>query len=275
MNAIVKAVPQASTSVLVRMAQKFGVDADKMLGTLKATAFRGDVSNEQMMALLVVAEQYELNPWTKEIYAFPDRNSGIVPVVGVDGWARIINSHPQFDGMDFVDGPPNHNAIPEWIECHMHRKDRGHPVVIREYFIECYRDVGPWKSHPRRMLRHKVTIQAARLAFGFVGIYEPDEAQHIIDVTPEVLPKIDPRGDLTEVDMTLRDQHVSAITDILNSDKDENDIADLLRGYVAEFLQPFPELWITVGDKLAADKVCSKASMKKYLSLNLNGARER
>jgi hypothetical protein len=51
-----------------------------------------------MMALLIVADQYGLNPWTKEIYAFPDKSNGIVPVVGVDGWARIINTHEQFDG---------------------------------------------------------------------------------------------------------------------------------------------------------------------------------
>ena len=86
MNAVVSAAPRASTSVLVRMAQKFGVDAEKMLGTLKATAFRGEVSNEQMMALLVVADQYDLNPWTKEIFAFPAQGGAIVPVVGVDGW---------------------------------------------------------------------------------------------------------------------------------------------------------------------------------------------
>ena len=70
--------------------------------TLKATAFKGQVSDAQMVALLVVSNQYGLNPWTKEIYAFPDSNNGIVPVVGVDGWSRIINNHPQFDGMEFV-----------------------------------------------------------------------------------------------------------------------------------------------------------------------------
>ena len=32
---------------------------------------------------------------------------GIVPVVGVDGWARIINNHPQFDGMEFVQDDEN------------------------------------------------------------------------------------------------------------------------------------------------------------------------
>lgn len=273
MNAVVKATPSPSTSVLVRMASKFGVDPDKMLGTLKATAFRGEVSNEQMMALLVVADQYELNPWTKEIYAFPDRNNGIVPVVGVDGWARIINSHPQFDGMDFVDGPLNPQSIPEWIECHMHRKDRSHPIVIREYFDECKRDVGPWKSHPRRMLRHKATIQAARLAFGFVGIYEPDEAQNIIDVTPE--PKIDPRGDLSQVNWEERDTCVREIKEMVDEfGSDEKQMAEKLQAYVAEVLQPFPELWIAVNDKLAADKIMTKATFRKYMSLNLLGTRE-
>ncbi len=69
------------------------------MNTLKNTAFKGgNVTDEQFTALLIVANQYGLNPWTKEIYAFPDKG-GIVPVVGVDGWARIINEHPQFDGM--------------------------------------------------------------------------------------------------------------------------------------------------------------------------------
>lgn len=275
MNAVVQHSPQASNSVLVRMGQRYGVDPEKMVATLKATAFRGDVTNEQLMALCVVADQYKLNPWTKEIYAFPSQGGAIIPIVGVDGWSRIINSDPQFDGMDFTEGELDQNQIPVWIECRMYRKDRSHAIATKEYFKEVDRNVGPWKTHPRRMLRHKAMIQAARLAFGFVGIYDHDEAERVIEVEAKLLPKVDPRGDVSEVDTTLRDQHVSAITDILNSDKEENEVADDLRSYVAEFLQPFPELWITVGDKLAADKIISKANMKKYLSLNLNGARDR
>jgi len=49
---------------------------------------------------------------------------------------------------------------------------------------ECRREnVGPWKSHPRRMLRHKAMIQCARLAFGYAGIYDADEAERIIEAT--------------------------------------------------------------------------------------------
>jgi phage recombination protein Bet len=152
-------------------------NAAELVGVLKATAFRGQVSDAQMTALLVVANQYGLNPWTKEIYAFPDKNNGIVPVVGVDGWSRIINSHPQFDGMDFEQDD-------ESCTCSIFRKDRGRPVRVTEYMGECKRpNVGPWQSHPRRMLRHKAMIQCARLAFGFVGIYEQDEAERIVEAT--------------------------------------------------------------------------------------------
>ncbi len=198
MNAVVDSVKTTRTSLAEKVAGRFGVDADKMLSTLKATAFKqkdGEASNEQMMALLVVADQYGLNPWTKEIYAFPDKQNGIVPIVGVDGWLRIMNSHEEFDGMSFeysediVQGD-DHKDCPLWCKCIIQRKDRSNPIEITEYFDECYRPPfkknnyninGPWQSHTKRMLRHKAMIQAARSAFGYVGIYDQDEAERIIE----------------------------------------------------------------------------------------------
>ena len=157
------------------LASQFNISGNEaeLVATLKATAFKGNVSDAQMTALMLVSGQYGLNPFTKEIYAFPDRNNGIVPVVGVDGWSRIINSHPQFDGMDFEQDN-------ESCTCIIYRKDRSHPIKVTEWMSECRRDgVGPWKSHPKRMLRHKAMIQCARLAFGFVGIFDQDEAERI------------------------------------------------------------------------------------------------
>lgn len=169
-----------TSSVLIRMATRYGVDPAKLHTTLKATAFKGDVSNEQMMALMIVADQYKLNPLLREIFAFPDKG-GIVPVVSIDGWVRIVNEHPQFDGSAFVDGPDDKNGLPAWIECTIYRKDRAHPIITREYMAECKRSTGPWGSHPRRMLRHKSFIQCARMAFGFAGIYDHDEAERIVE----------------------------------------------------------------------------------------------
>lgn len=166
----------ALTTLTSKLAAKLdmGTDGSSLIETLKATAFKGQVNDAQMTALLVIANQYGLNPWTKEIYAFPDKGA-IVPVVGVDGWARIINSHPQFDGMEFEQND-------EQCTCVMYRKDRARPVKVTEYMVECKRaNVGPWQSHPRRMLRHKAMIQCARLAFGFGGIYDHDEAERITE----------------------------------------------------------------------------------------------
>ncbi len=296
MNAVVE-MPK-KTSLVSRMAERFGVDPDKMLATLKATAFKqqGDqaVSNEQMMALLVVADQYHLNPWTKEIYAFPDKKNGIVPVVSVDGWSRIINENAQLDGIEFR---YSETVVPagtfkgqamqslEWIEAVISRKDRSVPIVAREYFEEVYRPPyegkgsngpytvnGPWQSHPRRMLRHKALIQCARIAFGFGGIYDQDEAERIIEVEPITVTshRIDPRGDLSGVDHEFTVKHFSAIVDLLNQDKEEPAIAQDLREYVAEHLQQFNELYICVCDKLAREKIISKSKWKELLKVGLD-----
>ena len=167
----------ALTTITGKLAARFDLgDAagHELAQTLRQTVFKGQVSDAQLTALLVVANQYGLNPWTKEVYAFPDRQNGIVPVVGVDGWARIINEHPMFDGMAFdQDGAS--------CTCTIYRKDRAHPVTVTEFLSECRRNTQPWQSHPRRMLRHKAMIQCARLAFGFAGIHDQDEAERIIE----------------------------------------------------------------------------------------------
>lgn len=177
-----------------QLAETLGIpESEDLVVVLKATAFKGQVSDAQMSALLIVAKQYNLNPWTKEIYAFPDKNNGIVPVVGVDGWSRIINSHPMFDGMDFEQDD-------ESCTCIIYRKDRAHPVKATEYMSECKRPAGPWQSHPKRMLRHKALIQCARLAFGYVGIFDLDEAERIAEV------ELNPRPVQRRTPATLAEQ---------------------------------------------------------------------
>jgi phage recombination protein Bet len=189
-------------SLVESFAKKYSIDPDKLLPILKATAFKqreGAITNEQMAALLVVADQYGLNPFTREIYAFPDKNNGIVPVVGIDGWARIINQHPDYDGLEFIESDeivtlPGAKPCPSWISCVIYRKDRQRPTPIKEYIDEVYRPPfegngkngsykvsGPWQTHTKRFLRHKALIQCARIAFGFAGIYDQDEAERIIE----------------------------------------------------------------------------------------------
>lgn len=166
--------------LITRFADRYGIDAGRVLDTLKATAFKTErpVSNEQMMALMIVAERYGLDPFTKELYAYPDKAGGIVPVVSVDGWARMVNEQPMFDGMGF-----EFDREQGAMTCTIWRKDRGHPTEVEELIDECYRDTPAWKKSPRRMIRHRAFMQCARLAFGFAGLHDDDEAQRIVEVS--------------------------------------------------------------------------------------------
>jgi len=178
--------PGGKLSLLAKFGARYSLEPSKVYETLCKTAFASAQSQEQVVALLVVADQYGLNPFTKEIYAFPDKGGGVVPVVGVDGWNRIAQQRPEFDGIEFryataMVTPKGGQPCPEWVEAVVYRKDREHPVVIREYLDECFRPTSPWQSHTKRMLRHKALIQGYRVAFGFHGIYDPDEAEAIAE----------------------------------------------------------------------------------------------
>ena len=182
--------------------------------------------NSQMISLLVVANQYNLNPFTREIYAFPDKGS-IIPIVSIDGWVTMANQHDQFDGVSFIESDEivdvDGISCCTWMECSIYKKGCSHPVTIREYFNETYRKPfkskagkivrSPWQTHPRRMLRHKTFIQCARLAFGFSGIYDPDEARNIID---------SPKPQYAPDSGKVYETKAKAIYDILEDDLGEN-----------------------------------------------------
>lgn len=171
-------------SVLVDMADRFGMEPQAFEQTLRATVVPQQVSREQFAAFLLVAKKYQLDPITKQIYAFPTQGGGIQPIVSIDGWMNLINSHPDFDGMEFEDQVGGDGDLLS-ITCRMFRKDRSHPISVTEYMSECRRSTPTWKQWPARMLRHKAAIQAARYAFGFSGIIDPDEAERMREAPPE------------------------------------------------------------------------------------------
>ncbi len=153
--------------------------------TLRKTVFRDARSNEEFLALCFIAKEYQLNPLLKEIYAFPAKGGGVVPLVGVDGYISMMHRQPDYDGLEFrysEETAPvgNAKAAPVWVEAVVYKKSCQRPTVVREYMDECFRATEPWKTHPRRMLRHKALCQAVRLAFGFSGVYaDADEAEPV------------------------------------------------------------------------------------------------
>lgn len=114
--------------------------------------------------LLRLANKYQLDPLSDEIALLQGQDQTYQPFITIDGWSRLINNHPQYAGMSLRDSTELIDGIPAWIECTIYRNDRILPIVIKEYFEEVRTDHLSWQQMPRRMLRHRVIQQCARLA---------------------------------------------------------------------------------------------------------------
>lgn len=166
-------------NALEAMASRLEITPAGLKKTLLNTVFSECKNDEQFMALIVVSNAYGLNPLLKEIYAFPSKGGGIVPMVSIDGWIRLMNEHPAFNGIEFeytLDAKGNTVAI----EAIVYRRDRDHAVKVMEFMEECKGNTQPWQKSPRRMLRHRALIQGVRIAFGFSGIVAEDD-EDVID----------------------------------------------------------------------------------------------
>lgn len=178
-------VKAESNPLTTALAERYQMTPAGLLNTLIHTIFphgKDDTppTNSQLCMFLSVANEYDLNPFTKEIYAFPSKGGGIVPIVSIDGWITIVQRRTEYNGVEQVENFNDKRKI-ESVTTKIYRKDQAHPTVVTEYFDECDRATDPWRKWPVRMLRHKSYIQCARYAFGLAGIYDEDEAERIIE----------------------------------------------------------------------------------------------
>jgi phage recombination protein Bet len=181
-------------NLLVQVAQQCAIEPAELQEVLMKTVMPNNSKPENVTAFLAVAKQHNLNPLTREIYAFPAKSGGISVVMSVDGWNKIMNQHPQFDGIEFNHSTDEKGQVVS-VTATIYRKDRQRPTVVTEFLSECNTGSQPWKQYPSRMLRHAAMKQAIRLAFGLSGVApEPEAAEEEEPPAPKV---INPEGSQT------------------------------------------------------------------------------
>ena len=129
--------------------------------------------------LLRLASKHLLDPLSDEI-SIMETKEGFLPFITIDGWAKLMNQHPQYAGMSLREASECTSQLPAWMECTIYRNDRILPIVVKEYLEEVMTNHPSWQQMPRRMLRHRVIQQCARLAFGI-------SAQEIINVEKKLI----------------------------------------------------------------------------------------
>ncbi|QHJ80339.1 MAG: hypothetical protein [Bacteriophage sp.] len=182
------------SNALATIAQSSGVSVEDVTDVLKGMIISAKnqhgstASNAELAVVSGVCAKYDLNPMVKECAAFISGGK-LQVVLMIDGWYRIVNRQPNFDGVEFDDHIDDKGALTA-ITCKMYIKGRSRPVVVTEYMAEC-RDgkSSVWQKWPARMLRHKAYIQCARMTFGISDMIDNDEASRITqgerDVTPQ------------------------------------------------------------------------------------------
>jgi phage recombination protein Bet len=190
------------------------------------------------------------------------------------------HSKPEYGAMVEYLGIP----APEFCEMTMYRwsNQAGQRIEypVRVYFRECAgtrRDKVTkdfvlnqrWATAPIQMMTKVCEAAGLREAFPdeLGGEHTADEVESIqfADAKPS-LRDHSGRPDTSNVDFELRDKWIGSIVDTMNQDKEEKDIARDLVSMSIE-LSRFEELYTAVFDKLAADKIISKAKFKEYLKL--------
>jgi hypothetical protein len=121
---------------------------------------------QTLLTLLRLARANNLDPLKEEVALALYDDCHWQAYITVEGYSKMLNCHPAFDGISFSQSPEKINDIPAWMECTIYRKDRSQPIVVREYFEEVKGEQAIWQKMPRRMLRHRVMQQCARLAMG-------------------------------------------------------------------------------------------------------------
>lgn len=158
-----------STTQALTLAQPQYED-EQLLATIRDTVCKG-ATPAQFRMFIEVCKSTGLNPFLKEVYYVPEK--GII-MAARDGYLRVANEHPQFDGMETLVERDDRN-IPIKATCRVWRKDRNHPTTCEAYFSEYKKSSPVWTQYPSAMISKVAEVLALKRSFSINGTVTEEE----------------------------------------------------------------------------------------------------
>ena len=146
---------------LAKAATGLGIDEAELKAWVN---LQMDVPAKTILIVLRMMQNLHLDPLLEEISLAQYEDGQWQVFITIEGCAKLLNHHPQFNGLVFHHANTLIDGVPEWIECSIYRKDREVPTTVREYYIEVKGETAIWQKMPRRILRHRALQQCVRLA---------------------------------------------------------------------------------------------------------------
>jgi len=159
----IKAEIKPFERVLASASKKLGCTTSELSNWLNQVQHTPESVKQNALRLI---NKHNLDPFLNEIAINQYEDDHWQAFVTIDGWSKLINEHPAFNGISFTESEELVDGVPTWMGCAIYRKDRVVPIEIKEYLCEIQTEHNIWKEMPRRILRHRVIAQSARIAFG-------------------------------------------------------------------------------------------------------------
>ena len=149
-------------------------------------------SNDELKMFLGIAKRYNLDPFVKEIWCIK-RGGQAVITTSRDGYLKIANEHPNFDGIvsDVVYEKDQFKRRPDGVEhvygagnrgratgayALVYRNDRKFPVYVFAPWSDYGAGNNPtWKKYPHAMILKVAEAQALKRAFSLSGLVTREE----------------------------------------------------------------------------------------------------
>lgn len=144
-------------------------DEPEMIRTLQETVCKG-ATNSQFRMFVEICKATGLNPFLKEIWFVP----GVGVIAGRDGYLRVANEHPQFDGMETL-VERDEAGIPIKATCKVWRKDRAHPITCEAYYNEYRKSSAVWTTYKSAMISKVAEVLALKRSFSINGVVTEEE----------------------------------------------------------------------------------------------------
>ena len=177
------------SNALSIIAASNGVTQEEVAEVLRGMIISGkgqhgaQATNAEMTVVSSIFAKYDLNPFIREGHAFVSGGK-LQVMIGLDGWLKIANRHPEFDGYEQFDNFDDKGDLIS-VTTKIYVKNRRFPTPHTEYMREALMPSSPaWKKFPFRMLAGKSLGQCVRKAFGVSEVLDDDEASRIAANSP-------------------------------------------------------------------------------------------
>ena len=191
LDAVLAATPRVQ-SIRHTAAQFLGVPPERVCDLLRnvwaTSKGQPPLTDAEMFVGMSMIARFGLDPIAREVYV-TRTSKGLVALVGLDGWIKILDRTEGYDGFEQELGWAENATRLEWVETKIYSKLRSRPTTYRAYAVEYTRIAGPVAGQLAwHMLRIFSLRHAARLFTPIGGSVVTEEEARWMDAyaqTPE------------------------------------------------------------------------------------------